>query len=218
MQAQADYQRLLHATHCASLACLRALPAEVPLARRARACSTLLASPFLRSPHPPVPLLPSGPSPSAPPEHIPSSYRSTSPLCPLQRVFASVAWDQATFGPTIDPSGELPAPVTLLATSAPGLGPPLPHLCQDWAHPLLHLHREWARPLPHLHGNWACRCYSTASGLAPMSTSAPGLDPSLPHLYLTAATSAPAGAWRTRVQSCSSRTCCALVVAARMWT
>ena len=149
MQAQADYQRLLRTTQCASLACLRALPAEVPHARRARACSTLLASPFLRSPHPPVPLLPSGPSPSAPPEHIPSSHRSTSPLCPLQRVFASVAWDQATFGPTIDPSGELPAPVTLLATSAPGLGPPPATSAPRLGPPLLQ-HRVWARPHVHI--------------------------------------------------------------------
>jgi hypothetical protein len=28
------------------------------------------------------------------------------------------------------------------ATSAPGLGPPLPHLHRDWAHPLPRLHRE----------------------------------------------------------------------------
>jgi hypothetical protein len=32
------------------------------------------------------------------------------------------------------------------ATSAPGLGSPLPHLRRDWAHPCPHLHRDWARP------------------------------------------------------------------------
>jgi hypothetical protein len=37
--------------------------------------------------------------------------------------------------------------------SAPGLGPPLPHLHQDWAHPC-HICRDWAHtgsPLPHPH-------------------------------------------------------------------
>ncbi len=42
------------------------------------------------------------------------------------------------------------------ATSAPGLGSPLPHLHRDRA-PLPHLHRDWARP-----------CHiCTGTGLAP---------------------------------------------------
>ena len=56
-----------------------------------------------------------------------------------------------------------------LPTSAPGLGPHLPHLHRDWAHPTPHLDWDWARP---------CRiCAGTA--LAP-ATSAPGLVPPLP--------------------------------------
>jgi hypothetical protein len=62
------------------------------------------------------------------------------------------------------------------ATSAPGLGSPLPHLRRDWAHPshiragtgltpptsapglgpsLPHLRRDWAHPCPHLRRDWA---------------------------------------------------------------
>ena len=47
------------------------------------------------------------------------------------------------------------------ATSAPGLGAPLPHLHRDWAHPLL---------------------ICTGTGLTP-ATSAPGLGSLLPHLH-----------------------------------
>ena len=32
------------------------------------------------------------------------------------------------------------------ATSAPGLGSPLPHLRRDWAHPCPHLRRDSVRP------------------------------------------------------------------------
>ena len=51
------------------------------------------------------------------------------------------------------------------ATSARGLGSPLPHPHLDWARrPLIHLHRDWARP-----------CHiRTGTGLTPV-TSAPGL-------------------------------------------
>jgi hypothetical protein len=50
---------------------------------------------------------------------------------------------------------------TTAATSAPGLGSPLPHLRRDWAHP----------------------CHiCTGTGLAP-ATSAPGVGPRLPHLH-----------------------------------
>ncbi len=38
------------------------------------------------------------------------------------------------------------------ATSAPGLGSPLPHLRRNWAQQLPHLRRNWAQQLPHLSG------------------------------------------------------------------
>ena len=82
------------------------------------------------------------------------------------------------------------------ATSAPGLGSPLPHLPRDWTHPsnictgtglaaatsapglgspLPHRHRDWAHLLPHLRRDWARPCHICAgTGLAP-PTSAPGL-------------------------------------------
>jgi hypothetical protein len=37
------------------------------------------------------------------------------------------------------------------ATSAPGLGPSLPHLRRDWGSLLRHLHRDSGSPCPHLH-------------------------------------------------------------------
>ncbi len=57
------------------------------------------------------------------------------------------------------------------ATSAPGLGPPPPHL-----------HRGLGPPPPHLRRDWAHRrhiCTGTESAVA---TSAPGLGPPPPHL------------------------------------
>jgi hypothetical protein len=74
------------------------------------------------------------------------------------------------------------------ATSAPGLGSPLPHLHRDRAHPLPHLRRDWAHPLPHLRRDGAHRCHICAgTGLTPChicagteltaATFAPGLVP-----------------------------------------
>ena len=60
------------------------------------------------------------------------------------------------------------------ATSAPGLGPPLPHPS---------LHRDWAHPLPNLHQDWSHPCHiCTGTGPTP-ATSAPGLGSTLPHLH-----------------------------------
>jgi hypothetical protein len=67
------------------------------------------------------------------------------------------------------------------ATSAPGLGSPLPHLRRDWVH-RCHICMGTALPLPHLHWDWAYPCHTCAgTGLTP-ATPAPGLGPSLPHL------------------------------------
>jgi hypothetical protein len=91
-----------------------------------------------------------------------------------------------------------------LATSAPNLGSPLPHLHRDWAHrchigtgtglsaatsapglgsPLPHLHRDWAHPPPHLHRDWAHRCHIGTGTRLTAATSAPGLGSPLPHLH-----------------------------------
>jgi hypothetical protein len=62
------------------------------------------------------------------------------------------------------------------ATSAAGLGSPLPHLLRDWAHPLLHLHRDWAHPCHICCGTGLTPCYictGTGSG---------GPDVALPRL------------------------------------
>ena len=79
------------------------------------------------------------------------------------------------------------------ATSAPGLGSPLPHLHRDWAHPG-HICTGTGltpatsapglgSPRPHLHRDWARPCHiCTGTGLTP-ATSAPGLGPPLPHLH-----------------------------------
>ena len=57
------------------------------------------------------------------------------------------------------------------ATSAPGLGSPLPHV------------RGLGSPLPHLHRDWAHPCHiCTGAGLTP-ATSAPGLGSHWPHLH-----------------------------------
>ena len=56
------------------------------------------------------------------------------------------------------------------ATSAPGLGAPVPHLHRDWAHP----------------------CHICTGTWLAHATSAPGLGPTLPHLHRDWATSAPA--------------------------
>ena len=58
------------------------------------------------------------------------------------------------------------------ATSAPGLGSPLPHLPRDWARLLPHLHRDWAHP----------RIFFGGTALT-SATSARGLgSPHVPHL------------------------------------
>ena len=78
------------------------------------------------------------------------------------------------------------------ATSAPGLGSPLPHLHRNWARPC-HICTGTGltpatsgpglgSPLPHLHRDWARPCHiCTGTGPDP-PTSASGLDPSVPHL------------------------------------
>jgi hypothetical protein len=89
------------------------------------------------------------------------------------------------------------------ATSAPGLGSPLPYLHRDWAHaatsapglgsPLPYLHRDWAHPVHICTGTGLTPAASapglgspchicTGTGLAP-ATSAPGLGSPLPHLH-----------------------------------
>ncbi len=89
---------------------------------------------------------------------------------------------------------------SLLPKSAPGLGPPLPHLHRDQAHPchictgtgptpsasaplgspLPHLLRDQAHPFPHLHWDWARRahiCTATALAAAHIRLITSGLPP-----------------------------------------
>ncbi len=87
---------------------------------------------------------------------------------------------------------QVPSQAHNTATSAPGLGSPLPHLHRDWAHPC-HICTGTrlapatsapglGSPLPHLHRDWALSCHiCTGTRLAP-SASAPGLGSPPPHL------------------------------------
>jgi hypothetical protein len=54
----------------------------------------------------------------------------------------------ATSAPGLGPphTASAPGPGSPLRTSAPGLGAPRPHLRRDWARPIRHLRRDWARP------------------------------------------------------------------------
>ena len=62
-----------------------------------------------------------------------------------------------------------------LPTSAPGLGSPRLHLHWDWNHPA-HIAPGLGSPLPHLHRDWACPSHISAPGLgSPQPHSAPGL-------------------------------------------
>jgi hypothetical protein len=94
------------------------------------------------------------------------------------------------------------------ATSAPGLGSPVPHLHRVRAHPC-HICTGTGltpatsapglgSPLPHLHRDWAHPCHiCTGSGLT-RATSAPGLRSPLPHLHRDRA---GLSFWRTQPRS-----------------
>ncbi len=72
------------------------------------------------------------------------------------------------------------------ATSAPGLGSPLPTSAPRQGLSLPHRHRDWAHPCPHLHRDWA----------HPLPTSARGLQrlgPPPPYLHLLPVQAASVG-------------------------
>ncbi len=70
-----------------------------------------------------------------------------------------------------------PGPGSRPATSAQGLGSPLPHL-----------HRDWAHPCHVCAGTWLTPCHICTRTPA---TSAPGLSPTLPHLHCDGADALP---------------------------
>ena len=89
------------------------------------------------------------------------------------------------------------------ATSARGLGSPLPHLRRDCASPLPRLRRDWAHPCHLCAGTVPHPCHICAgTGLTP-ATSAPGLGSLLPRLRRDWAHSCHvcAGMWLTLVAS-----------------
>ena len=119
------------------------------------------------------------------------------------------------------PSGSDAALAT--ATSAPGLGSPLPHLHRNWAHPchictgtrlaaatsalglgspLPHLHRDWGSAHPHLHQDRTVSrarpshiCTGTGPTLPPCHICT-GTGPTLPPCHICAGTGLPRRACR----------------------